>query len=73
MYQEKDGQVTLTMTRGEWDTLLCLLGIASGHCRSRIPEMFPLAMLLLNSLNEGNPQFTPYEIPVPGSMETIIR
>jgi hypothetical protein len=65
MYQEKDDQVTLTMARVEWDLLLVLLGIASGHCQPNFATLFPASLRLLNSLNEGNPRFIPYEIPVP--------
>ena len=51
------------MTRGEWDLLLVLLGIASGHCQSNFATLFPASLRLLNSLTEGNPRFIPYEIP----------
>lgn len=58
-YSERDGQVILTMSREDYTLLLMLLGadfawevIAS---RQRQLEF-------LNRLNEGNPDYTPYQV-----------
>jgi hypothetical protein len=57
-YSEQDNQVVLTMSREDWWMLLLVLGYATGG--GAIPEsrMFEL----MNRLNEGNPNYTPYRI-----------
>lgn len=60
-YREENGQVVLTMSRDEYCELLFALGmlfaekLRSGHA--------PTAVLdFMNRLNEGNPNYTPYEV-----------
>jgi hypothetical protein len=63
MYQEQDNHVIITMTYDEWNSLLMLMGVAYGHCLSSIPEMLPIVLRLIDSMNEGNPRYTPYGVP----------
>jgi hypothetical protein len=62
VYQKKDHQIVLTMTENEWASLLFLLGIASSWCHTHDPERFRTALALVNSLNQGNPDYRPYQI-----------
>jgi len=59
---EDDGTVVLRMTRADHDALLLNLGYAAGARRARGEPLEP-ALALLNRLEEGNPDFTPYSIP----------
>ncbi len=60
-YREENGQVVLTMSREDWQNLLMSLGIAAG---SLDPESPMLARLfnLVNRLNQGNPNYRPYQV-----------
>lgn len=53
------GNVVITMTPGDYDSLLIRLGFSSGS------NTFSLAhsLALLNRLNAGNPNYRPYAIP----------
>jgi hypothetical protein len=53
------GGVRIEMTRDEWEQLLICLGFAAGADPARLPHV----VRLLNSINRGNPQFAPYEVP----------
>lgn len=52
------GNVVITMTQGDYQSLLIRLGYSSGG------KTFKLAhsLLLLNRLNAGNPNYTPYQV-----------
>lgn len=64
MYVEKDGQVVLTMDRDDYDRLLLVLGYCTGAAANGDgPVTFIGMVRLINRLNEGNPGFTPYEVP----------
>lgn len=56
-YSEKDGQVVLTMPPEDYEILLRSLGAFTCYSyeRNEILE-------LLNRLNEGNPNYKPYEV-----------
>jgi hypothetical protein len=58
-YSEENGQVVLRMSQEDYELLLMTLGAGMG---SRIFE--PTRMLaFVNRLNEGNPNYTPYQVP----------
>jgi len=59
-----DPNVTLTLTREEFDQLMIVLGIAAGSMSSD-PKMFDRIMELVNTIGKqsGRP-FRPYEIPI---------
>ena len=59
-YKQKGDNVTLEMTRDDYQVLMFLLGIATGYgstCNKIIAYKF------VNALNAMNPNFTPFEIP----------
>jgi len=57
MYSEKDGQVVLTMSREDYDALLKVFSLATVHTFVQ-PEI----VALLNRLNSGKPDYTPYQV-----------
>lgn len=63
-YAEKDGEVTLTMKREDYERLLLCLGMATAAARNRWP-----IVELLNRINQGNPAWTPYIVPVAATPE----
>jgi hypothetical protein len=60
-YQERDGQVILTMSREDYENLLIALGSATAAVLARPAELSNI-LLLMNRLNYGNPKFTPYQV-----------
>lgn len=58
-YSEENGAVVLTMTPADYNTLLMALGYASV---STVPNFRISVLGVINRINAGNPQFTPYEI-----------
>jgi hypothetical protein len=61
-YSEKDGQVILTMSRDDYDSLLLFLGIATGHA-IRNGSNSNACLAFVNRLNSGNPNYTPFSVP----------
>ena len=63
-YREENGQVILTMSREDYERLLMLLGACTVHAAHGGKSMFTLDDILglLNRLNDGNPNYTPYEL-----------
>jgi hypothetical protein len=64
-FHEDDAGITLTLNRDQFDLLLLTLGFAVMAVREH-PGSASLSWTitkLANLLNEGNPSFTPYEIP----------
>ena len=56
-------RVTLDLSREEHLSLIFALGMASGGIVKDGGE-FPMFLLrLANTINEGNPDWTPYEVP----------
>jgi hypothetical protein len=55
-YSEKDGQVVLTMSREDYKDLMRYAGYAAISYRRQ------KAARLLNRLNQGNPNYTPYRV-----------
>jgi hypothetical protein len=60
-YSERDGQVVLTMSREDYETLLIALGIAAGHAMKEGARPHK-CLAFINRLNEGNPNYTPYQV-----------
>jgi hypothetical protein len=60
-YREENGQVVLTMSVEDYQRVLMIFGAAS---MTRLTELIPLGDILnlLNRLNEGNPNYRPYEV-----------
>jgi hypothetical protein len=62
--REPNGLIALRMTQDEWDELVALMGFATAQViRERDAPAFWRAIRLVNRLNEGNPDFRPYEVP----------
>ena len=60
-YREENGQVILTMSREDYERTMRTLGYAAGNAlRSR--EGRVATFELLNRLNSGNPNYTPYQV-----------
>ena len=58
-YSEENGQVVLRMSREDYQLVLMLLGAGvAGECIIK----WDRACALLNRLNEGNPNYTPYQV-----------
>jgi hypothetical protein len=63
-YTQQGERVTLEMTRDDYDRLMIMLGYACGASRARSEiSLFWSWLRFTNELNNGNPNFTPYEIP----------
>ena len=65
-YREENGQVILTMSSEDFQTILLALGAFTGlHMgnRGHGVKMFEM----LNRLNEGNPHYKPYAIGETGA------
>jgi hypothetical protein len=62
-YSEKDGQVVLTLSREDWQSLLITIGYAAGAMNSNgDSRSYRECYELLNRLNQGNPNYTPYQV-----------
>ena len=58
------GMVTLSMSEGEFQALLLVIGYAAGAAQSKGDKAaFWKWIRLANQVNEGNPNFDQYEIP----------
>lgn len=57
-YSEQDGQVTLTMSREQYDQLIRMVATATVHFW---PDTMWI-LRLMNSLNQGNPNYIPYKV-----------
>lgn len=55
--------VTITMSRSDYAPLLLVLGYAAGSTHSSDRRFFWSIAALANRINEGNPNWNPYEIP----------
>jgi hypothetical protein len=61
-YSESNGQVILTMSREDYQTLLMALGAAhSLHLMGDTETM----LAFVDRLNSGNPDYTPYQVEKP--------
>jgi hypothetical protein len=61
-----DDHVVLTMTRDDYSSLLFILGFATGSLAKEPPAggivEHQRVLALLNRLNIGNPNYTPYKV-----------
>jgi hypothetical protein len=60
-YREENGQVVLTMPREDYELLLLWLGMATGGIL-KDGDRADGIIAFLDRLNEGNPNYTPYEV-----------
>jgi hypothetical protein len=60
-YSERDGQVILTMSREDYGSLIGILGSALLPYVLHGGPRFDAIVALANRLNEGNPNYTPYQ------------
>jgi hypothetical protein len=61
-YREENGQVILSMSREDYDALLIRLGLAAGVAATCDKALFAEHVKMLNRLNEGNPNYRPYQV-----------
>jgi hypothetical protein len=63
-YREENGQVVLTMSREDYEALIFRLGLATGYLMREGAQRHQIdrELELLNRLNQGNPNYTPYEV-----------
>lgn len=64
-YREENGQVVLIMSRDDYERILGLCAIATAASKNAVRNlMFTEAdvIALLNRLNQGNPNYTPYQV-----------
>ena len=61
-YSEQDGQVVLKMSREDYDLVLKVFAMATVRAMTdKRPILSSLQVVrLLNRLNQGNPNYTPY-------------
>ena len=57
------GDVACTMSPDDYELLVLALGFATGAAIKNNPPFVESLMGLTNRLNEGNRNFTPYELP----------
>ena len=60
-YREENGQVVLTMTREDYNWILFALGCLTGQ-RMRDGTAIEPVLEFMNRLNQGNPNYTPYQV-----------
>jgi hypothetical protein len=60
-YSEENGLVILSMSREDYDLVMRLLGQGSAHDIERVGSLHYI-LALLNRLNSGNPNYTPYPV-----------
>jgi hypothetical protein len=64
-YREDDGQVILTMSQLQYERLLMVFAMATMkgmEYRKDFPRAVENTMELLNQLNQGNPNYTAYQV-----------
>ena len=60
-YSEDNGQVVLTMSREDYETLMIAFGCYSVVNLARGAEPAD-HFAMLDRINEGNPKYTPYQV-----------
>jgi hypothetical protein len=62
-YREENGQVILTMNPEDYERLLMCLGAATAmSALGRHVLTFNAVLEMMNRLNDGNPNWTPYQV-----------
>ena len=61
-YREENGLVVLTMMREDYEHILLALAYYLGSVLSTTGDGMSRHLGVINRLNQGNPEFTPYEI-----------
>lgn len=61
MWKLDGDQIVLSMSQADWQLLIFLLGAATGRI-STDPGILRECLALVNRLNEGNPNFIPYDL-----------
>jgi hypothetical protein len=64
-YREENDQVILTMSREDYENLVFKLGMSAGYLSKRgksLRQSMKEDLEFLNRLNEGNPNYTPYQV-----------
>jgi hypothetical protein len=63
-YREENGQVVLTMSREDYNSLLKVFAAATAKLFRVNPKKGSTdwILALLNRLNQGNPNYTPYQV-----------
>lgn len=64
-YSESNDQVILTMSRADWDRLWTLICIGADEMGGVDATSEQLTNEFLNRLNEGNPNYIPYQVEKP--------
>lgn len=61
--ESSDGQVTLTMSREDYDRLLICIGASVGLALQGKGQLGKKIVIeLANRLNQGNPHYFPYQV-----------
>jgi hypothetical protein len=60
-YSEQNGQVVLTMSKEDYAAIIFALGMSAGQSMKDGRDLTG-HLALLNRLNEGNPDYTPYQV-----------
>lgn len=61
--KSSDDNIVLTMTRDDYSRLLIAMGMAVGAALGRGMLNTKEVIKLLNRINEGNPNYSPYQVP----------
>ncbi len=63
-YREENDSVILTMSREDYERLLMRLGMAAGHLSREgyTHAQWQAELAFMNRLNQGNPNYTPYQV-----------
>lgn len=61
-YSERDNQVVLSMSREDYDFLTMNLGACLAAQALHRGSILAQLVGLMNRLNEGNPNYTPYQV-----------
>jgi hypothetical protein len=63
-YREENGKVILTLTREDFENLMATLSSATASFLVRRADLEKIGGLV-NRLNEGNPDYKPYQVHKP--------
>lgn len=61
-WSKSGDEITIKLTQDEYGTLLLALGASVGAMHGKDDKLFNAFLKLTNSINEGNPQYRPYEV-----------